>query len=316
MGKVVHVSSSAPHTNVETFAEQSISMSHQDRMKLYEKDLSDVAEKEKQRIAKHKEERGGYAGIQVSAEQKERAKKLLLEHVEKQKKGDVAAGASASKGKILKEALKNPPKPEQSTEIIQQLGLFTAMPKTPKFGKNREENVKEEDAMSVLNMNNNAMMNKMTENEKENMQNIVCDALIKTEELKQVQMCNAGLDDTFLTKILDKLSKNKSEHNVTELWLESNPIGDEGMQALAEFMRNDDKICVVKLYNNKKTISTKVLEELLDALKENKTIVKFVFDGFRFIEQKDKLSKCLRDNQDIARKKRNAERKRLKELGQ
>merc|ERR1712129_351917 len=157
MGKVVHVSSSAPHTNVETFAEQSISMSHQDRMKLYEKDLSDVAEKEKQRIAKHKEERGGYAGIQVSAEQKERAKKLLLEHVEKQKKGDVAAGASASKGKILKEALKNPPKPEQSTEIIQQLGLFTAMPKTPKFGKNKNQKEKEEEeAMSVLNMNNNA----------------------------------------------------------------------------------------------------------------------------------------------------------------
>merc|ERR1719411_2065753 len=124
---------------------------------------------------------------------------------------------TSSKGKILKEALKNPPKPEQSAEIIQQLGLFAAMPKTPNFGKNKVE--KKEEVMEVLNMNNNVMMKKMTEKEKENMQNIICDALITNEDLKQVQMCNADINDSFLHKILDKLAENESDHNVTELWL-------------------------------------------------------------------------------------------------
>merc|ERR1712113_757114 len=132
------------------------------------------------------------------------------------------------------------------------------------------------------------MMKKMSESEKNSMENIICDSLVKNTDLKQVQMCNADINDKFLKKILDKLSQNKDTHNIKELWLESNPIGDEGMKYLAEFLANDNKIEIIKLYNNKKTISTQMLNELLDGLKQNETIVKFVFDGFRFQHQKDK----------------------------
>ena len=45
--------------------EPSVSMSHKDRMNLYQQDLQNVKEKEKQRMQQHKESRGGYAGVQV-----------------------------------------------------------------------------------------------------------------------------------------------------------------------------------------------------------------------------------------------------------
>merc|ERR1712154_215772 len=116
------------------------------------------------------------------------------------------------------------------------------------------------------------------------------------EGLSQVSMCNANVGDGFLGKLLDKLSESE-ENGVTELWLESNPIGDEGIKRLAGFLESDTRIEVVKMYNNKKTISTAVLNLLLDALGKNQTVTKFVFDGFRFQHQKDRKEKYLRRNQ-------------------
>merc|ERR1711933_494156 len=52
--KVVHVTNSAHQSTRVEDAEPSISMSHKDRMKMYEKDIADTAEKEKQRMLKHK----------------------------------------------------------------------------------------------------------------------------------------------------------------------------------------------------------------------------------------------------------------------
>ena len=117
-------------------------------------------------------------------------------------------------------------------------------------------------------------------------------------------MCNAQVDDKFFIKLLDTLSKSNNNNSVNEIWMESNPIGDQGMLRLAEFIKNDDKITTIKLYNNIKTISTKVLNEIVDAMEHNTTITKFVFDGFRFSHQKDKIEKYLRRNGDILRKKR------------
>ncbi len=71
----------------------------------------------------------------------------------------------------------------------------------------------------------------------------------------------------------------------------------------------------MKFYSNKKTISTGVLNDLVDAIMENQTITKFIFDGFRFQQQKDKLEKALKRNNNLARKRRNEERKRLQAQG-
>ena len=124
-------------------------------------------------------------------------------------------------------------------------------------------------------------------------------------------MCNAMMTDRVLAKILRHLAAHRAGHNVKALWFESNPIGDGGMKQLAQFMETDDRIEVIKLWNNKKTISTAVCNELLDALQSNRAVTKFVFDGFRFQHQRDRLDRYLRRNQEIARRQRNAERKRL-----
>jgi len=256
----------------------------------------------------------GLDEVKVTTTSKSNIASLFAEKIEKQKKSSSAASMTSSKGKILKEALTNP-EPEKAAEVVESLGLFVAMEKTPDFKKKNggDDDTKEEEEapLEVLNMNNNVMMKKMSEKEKENMENLICDSLIKNSELKQVQMCNADINDDFLIKILDKLAANEQQHSINELWLESNPIGDKGMSALAKFIANDAKVSIIKLYSNKKTISTPILNELIEALEKNTTIVKFVFDGFRFQHQKDKKEKWLRRNAEIARKKRNEERKKL-----
>eukprot|EP01084_Bolivina_argentea_P067148 122353_1 len=198
--------------------------------------------------------------VKVTTTSKDNIASLFAAKIEKQKKSAAAGGMpTGSKGKILKEALKNP-EPEKAAEVVESLGLFVAKEKTPNYSKKgmeKEEKAEEEaPVLEVLNMNNNVMMKKMSAKEKENMENIICDSLVKNEDLKCVQMCNADVNDAFLEKILNKLAENREKHHVTELWLESNPIGDSGMKCLASFMATDDKIQIVKLYNNKKTIST------------------------------------------------------------
>ena len=256
--------------------------------------------------------------VKVTTTSKSNIASLFADKIEKQKKAQSSSGVTGEKGKMLKEALKNP-KPEKAAEIVQELGLFVTKEKTPDFKKKsiekeEEMNKEKEIKFEVLNMNNNNMMKKMSDKEKDNMENLICDALIKNEDLSQVQMCNADINDKFLIKILNKLTNNTSTHNITELWLESNPISDKGIKDLAKFIENDNKIQIIKLYNNKKTISTQILNELLDSLSKNTTIIKFVEDSFRFQHQKDRKEKYLRRNQEIARKKRNQERKRLKAL--
>jgi len=221
---------------------------------------------------------------------------------------------TGSKGKMLKEALSNP-EPENAVKVMESLGLFMAKEKGPNF-EHKEEVKEEEERLEVLNMNNNAMMSKMSDTERGNMEDLIVNAMVKQEGLQQVQMCNANVNDHFLGKILAKLSDHREDHQVKELWMESNPIGDEGMKQLAQFMESDDRIETVKLYNNKKTISTKVLNQLLDALSNNETITKFVFDGFRFQHQRDRKEKYLRRNQEIARRRRVQQRKQRQAMQQ
>ncbi len=98
--------------------------------------------------------------------------------------------------------------------------------------------------------------------------------------------------------------------HVEELWLESNPIGSEGFESLSKYLKHPScNLRILKFYENKKDISTSVSNQLVESIESNQTIVKFVFK-FRFQHQKDKIAKSLRRNQEIARKKRLAEKKK------
>ncbi|ETO33704.1 hypothetical protein RFI_03397 [Reticulomyxa filosa] len=157
-------------------------------------------------------------------------------------------------------------------------------------------------------MNNNNMLGKLTEEQRDKMQELISYALIDREQMKVAQLCNANVDDNFLKKICDTILSEKGQSpdcHLEELWLESNPISSDGISYLANFIRKDKKIRVLKLFGNKKDISTNACNELCTALEENTTLTKLVFE-FRLQQHRDKCEKLLRRNQNIWREAQKA----------
>ena len=335
--KVVHVTSSTQSKAEDE--EPSVSMSHKDRMAMYEKDIADTAEKEKQRIQKHKDERGGYAGvevcyihsinehmrmmfvcIQVSAEQKERARKLLEERVEKQKKGGNTAGDDVGgivlSGDVTNDIVLNgddgqaatkKPKKRTMNELLRDATESdgTAIVSGMNLIQSEYDH-KEKKDLSVLNMNNNNMMTKLTDEQKLKFINSVAHSVVdsKSDTMERVTMCNTGIEDKMMIEFMKVLVENKDKVRMNELWLESNRIGDDGMKALCELIEcNLECLRVIKLYNNKRDVSTAVCNQMIDSLDKNDKITKFTFE-FRLRHQKDKLEKILRRNQELWRKSR------------
>eukprot|EP01083_Nonionella_stella_P163570 538773_1 len=67
--------------------------------------------------------------VKVTTTSKDNIASLFAAKIEKQKKSAAAGGMpTGSKGKILKEALKNP-EPEKAAEVVESLGLFVAKEK-------------------------------------------------------------------------------------------------------------------------------------------------------------------------------------------
>merc|ERR1712032_139974 len=98
------------------------------------------------------------------------------------------------------------------------------------------------------------------------------------------------------------LVENKDCLIMTELWLESNRIGDDGMKSLCQLIEcNLDSLRVIKLYNNKKDVSTPILNKMIDSMDKNDKIIKFTFE-WRLQQQKDKIEKILKRNQELKRK--------------
>ncbi len=121
--------------------------------------------------------------------------------------------------------------------------------------------------------------------------------------LKVLELCNCGLEDVFLSKICIALSECECS-NVWCLNLQSNPIGDSGMQSLCALIRrNDRSLTHIKLQNNRKDISTAVCEQLCDALQQNEFIKVFEF-AFRHHQYRDKCKKVLWRNNEKDRKRR------------
>eukprot|EP01083_Nonionella_stella_P147099 463622_1 len=290
--------------------EPSVSMSHSDRMKLYEQDVLNVDQKQKERAQQHKESRGGYSGVEVSSAQKDMAKKLLQQRVIQQKKGDinrimtldndsdivVKSGKTGKKKKLtVNELLKNAAK-EDSRDIVSGMGLIVE-----EFDTKMKRNI------CTLNMNNNNMMTRLTEEQKLKLVYLIGHSMVNSDNNKGIHrltMCNAGIEDKTMVELMRVLVENKDGLVLNELWLESNKIGDDGMMSLCRLIEcNVECLTVIKLYNNKKDVSTNVCNRMLGAMAKNDKIIKFTFE-WRLQQQKDKLQKLLRKNQELKRKSR------------
>ena len=258
--------------------------------------------------------------MKVSAEQKERARKLLEERVEKQKKGGDMAGDDvggivlsgdltndiALNGHESQTATKKPKKrtmnellrdakESDGTAIVSGMNLIQS-----------EFDHKEKKDLSVLNMNNNNMITKLTDEQKLKFINLVAHSVVdsKSDTMERVTMCNTGIEDKMMIEFMKVLVEKKDKVRMNELWLESNRIGDDGMKALCKLIEcNLESLRVIKLYNNKTDVSTAVCNQMIESLDKNDKITKFTFE-FRLRHQKDKLEKILRRNQELWRKSR------------
>ena len=85
---------------------------------------------------------------------------------------------------------------------------------------------------NMLNMNNSGLLQQMTQEQRRKMQQLIVYACVDHPNIRCVQMCNAGVDDSFLEIILRELLSEKGQSEackVEELWLESNDISDKGV---------------------------------------------------------------------------------------
>ncbi|ETO26038.1 hypothetical protein RFI_11099 [Reticulomyxa filosa] len=301
--------------------EPTTGMSVSERMAAFKQSISAVDESQEKKMAELKRERG-FQKVEMSSD-KASVAGLFEQRLKKHKEGASAIDSvkETESGFSLKAALKEGDVDgHKAQEIMTSMNIFQPAEKKPERGNatpqtdgnipnananantNASPNANVPEKLEVLNMNNSAIMNKMSQTEKENMETLICNGIVNNKDLKVVQMCNANVDDLFFIKILDTLAQNQT--SVTEVWFENNSIGDTGMQRLATFIRNDKQITVMKFYSNKKTISTPVLEELCNAIMANETLIKFVFDGFRFQQHKDTLEKALKRNHNLLRQKK------------
>merc|ERR1712228_371965 len=169
----------------------------------------------------------------------------------------------------------------------------------------KEFDHKEKKDLSILNMNNNNMMTRLTDEQKLKFMSLVGHSVVdsKSDTIERVTMCNTGIEDNMMIEFIKIMIENKEKVRMNELWLE-NRIGDAGMKALCQLIEcNLECLKIIKLYNNKKDVSTAVCNQMIDSLDKNEFIIKFTFQ-FRLQHQKDKLAKILRRNQELRRKAR------------
>ena len=97
--------------------------------------------------------------------------------------------------------------------------------------------------------------------------------------IERVSLCNVGIEDKLAIQLLSVLAERSDTLKVSELSLESNRIGDEGMDAMCALIRcNVPSLTTIKLWNYKKDVTTSCCNRMIEALESNDKITKFVFE--------------------------------------
>ena len=146
---------------------------------------------------------------------------------------------------------------------------------------------------NTFNMNNVDMFVRLSFKHVRLLQSLILNALFQIPHLTKIKMCNCCITDDFFIRLLNALHLPQNHgHQISELWLDSNTIGNKGFYALMDFLKNDSQIRVIKLACNRAVIHTQVCDQFLTVLEKNHTLIKFEF-AFRFIQQRDKLQKIM-----------------------
>jgi hypothetical protein len=163
--------------------------------------------------------------------------------------------------------------------------------------------------LTCLNLNNTSVFRSLSDQKKKEKYAEICDTLRKTPRITSIELTNADVGNDFCEEVAKLLADNCA---IEELNLNSNPVGDYGIQVLCKALRENTTLRVLKLHNLSSTIDKVSQKCMLELLKHNQTITKLVY-VFPQRHDNDNKEKMLDRNVALARKKRNAAAAQQKE---
>eukprot|EP01083_Nonionella_stella_P289850 986351_1 len=250
--------------------------------------------REEIRVLKEEEQK---EELQMDRLSRDRAKELLQKRVSDQQQNSLAqlAQRDVTQKQTISEMLAECSK-EDATDIIYSMGVI-------KFDYDKKLR---RDTYN-LDLTNNSVLRNLTDKQRrkwmEMLAYCICDDS-GAQKIEKLKMTNMNIDDKLFPDFMDILIDNIEHFHTEEWWLESNKIGNVGIQKLSQFLASTPKTLeIVKMYNNKVPVATKVLNNLLTDIESNDTIQQFTFE-WRLQQHRDRIAKQLRKNQDAKRKRR------------
>jgi len=156
------------------------------------------------------------------------------------------------------------------------------------------EQVKSNDSsLTNLNLNN-------LEGSKPEWMNDLIDALLANTHVQVVQLANCGVNNEGAKRLSELLHKNAV---ITELNVETNKIGADGIKAIAEALEANTALKEIKLTNQAQPAGNEAEQRLAKALDVNTTLQKCTIT-IKDTSSRNTLDRAITRNREIARKAR------------
>ena len=128
---------------------------------------------------------------------------------------------------------------------------------------------------------------------KEDEGNIISNTLISMPNLQIIYLNNCQLNIKSIPTLLNNLKKMK----ILELYINNNLIGNECMNALAEFIKECKSLQKIDLAGNK--ITTDAIEGIIDGVKENNCLKEIILSNNNMEKDKDKIIEMFKFKENL-----------------
>jgi len=169
-------------------------------------------------------------------------------------------------------------------------------------GKSQVEQAKQK-VFKEINLNGSQFLHTAKEKDKEVFVSTLCQLFKRKSKFEAVKFNYGALNEQNVVQIAESLQKCES---LQEVYFDSNDFGGTGVRALINLMdAHKDTLTTLSMQNlpTWQNLSTELLREFVEAIERSKALVKLGFDlkEFRHHEYKDRVSKALKRNSEIAR---------------
>lgn len=150
-----------------------------------------------------------------------------------------------------------------------------------------------------FNLNNNEFMGRLGREQFEDKVHEIVDFVAANKQIQILSLTNACVDTYFGIQVARMMME--TDH-ITELNLESNDIYEQGIELMAEVLKQNKSLKILKLTNQKRYPGHATKSALITALESNRDIIRFSYD-FMNIQQNDLKDRYLNRNQKWSRNK-------------